>query len=457
MGAPPFIEVRGDDGIASYTIPEFEEAVRQGVISVTVELRSDLLTDNQWWPATQLEFFQGLYSAARINHLRWFRLSRIPWMTIALVGAMIAWFYLCGPSGQRTVPEMIGAGAKALPLMTELGQWWRLLTANFLHASPRHLWFNAFFIFNLCGLAENIYRRIDLALLLFVSGLAAMSASTVLSALVSAGSSGMLFGAWGAVAVFAHRYRNIIPPAYRRLFTWNLVPYAVILLFVGLTNPIIDNFAHFAGLLTGVVVALGLAPRLLARQPSRLLLKVGAVVLASFALWVVSLRAPSVPLVEFKLPCLGLRLNVPRHWNNELPRRTKTSERFIFDNRVNVALVIYSVLDDRPVTSEQLEQDFHTRVLAPHLGFDSTADFRIRDSRPCQAGQISGTCLETEWQTATGPQRMEHLLVARGFYFYMITFRAPRGLFREYWPVWQAIKRSVRLVEPDERMIEPKP
>lgn len=450
MVGPPMVEVRLDGEVRVFTMAEFEVAVRQGHVSATSQLRSELLTDGQWRAANSLEFFKGLYSAANINHLQWFRLSRIPWLTMALVGTMVAVFYLGGPNDQRTVPEMVEAGAKALPLMHELGQWWRLLTANFLHASPRHLWFNVFFLFNLCGLAENFYRRIDVAVLLFASGLVAMAASTVLSALVSAGASGMLFGVWGAVAVFAYRYRAIIPTTYRRLFTWNLAPYAVVLLFAGLTSPTIDNFAHFAGLLTGGALGMVLEPRLLARRPARVLAKLGVMAIVSVLLWGLSLREPSVPLVTYKLPGMGLRLDVPRHWNNEQQRQRGNSERFILDNGVDVALVIYSVLEPRPVEPTSLERDFLTRVVAPHLGFDSTADFRVRDSHPCTAGEHPAICLVTEWQTPTGPRRMEHLLFARGFYVHTITFRAPHGLFGDYVPVWRQIRTSITLVEPDE-------
>ena len=77
---------------------------------------------------------------------------------------------------------------------------------------------------------------------------------------VSCGASGLVFGVWGAVAVFGVRYRRYLPDRYRRYFLGSVVPYSVFALYFGLAVPGVDNWAHAGGFLGGYLVSAFLNP-----------------------------------------------------------------------------------------------------------------------------------------------------------------------------------------------------
>jgi len=59
--------------------------------------------------------------------------------------------------------------------------------------------------------------------------------------------------------VFGVRYRNAIPPFFRRAVGTSVLPVIVLNLVIGFTIPGIDNSAHISGLLMGAVLA-GIVP-----------------------------------------------------------------------------------------------------------------------------------------------------------------------------------------------------
>src|SRR5215467_2579081 len=98
-------------------------------------------------------------------------------------------------------PVLIRWGADFGPL-TLAGQWWRLLTAVFLHIGVVHLLGNLWYLFNVGPIAESIWGRRTYLFLYFFSGLAGSVISLWWNPLaVSAGASGALFGITGALLV----------------------------------------------------------------------------------------------------------------------------------------------------------------------------------------------------------------------------------------------------------------
>jgi hypothetical protein len=72
---------------------------------------------------------------------------------------------------------------------------------------------------------------------------------------ISAGASGAIFGLFGVLLVFGIRYRNSIPPFFKRAVGTGVLPVIVINLIIGFTIPAIDNSAHIGGLLAGAALA----------------------------------------------------------------------------------------------------------------------------------------------------------------------------------------------------------
>jgi rhomboid protease GluP len=78
------------------------------------------------------------------------------------------------------------------------GQWWRLLTAVFLHIGLIHLLANSLFGFSWCRVVERVLGHGRFLALYLVAGLGASASSLLAHDVISAGASGALFGMIGA-------------------------------------------------------------------------------------------------------------------------------------------------------------------------------------------------------------------------------------------------------------------
>lgn len=129
------------------------------------------------------------------------------------------------------------------------GEWYRLITAGFLHAGLTHLLFNSMALYTLGTPFEMIYGRIRTSLLLLVSLICGSLASITFNAenQPSVGASGAIFGLFGALLVM----RKALGADLRSTLTL-LGINAVIAIVV----PGIDWRAHLGGLAGGALVAL---------------------------------------------------------------------------------------------------------------------------------------------------------------------------------------------------------
>lgn len=178
--------------------------------------------------------------------------------------AVFVWMVQQGVSPVSPTPlEIINWGANYGPL-TLNGEEWRLFACMFLHIGLIHLGMNMMALWNLGRILERLVGPTGFLLLYLISGLAGSLASVYWSPMnPSAGASGAIFGVAGAWLGLSWKLRRTLPKAFlksARFLMWN-----VIVLFVGFNllnyfyQPMIDNSAHLAGLLSGVVCGLILA------------------------------------------------------------------------------------------------------------------------------------------------------------------------------------------------------
>jgi membrane associated rhomboid family serine protease len=159
------------------------------------------------------------------------------------------------------------------------GEYWRLLTAGFLHAGFFHLLFNMFALYILGGLLEPAVGRMRFALIYFVSLLAgSFGALLVESDAPTVGASGAIFGLMGA-AVIVMRSRGISPMESGLGFWIGLN------LLITFTVPNISIGGHIGGLLGGGLAALLLFDlrdrvRIPAVVPTALVVGLGAAAVA---------------------------------------------------------------------------------------------------------------------------------------------------------------------------------
>jgi membrane associated rhomboid family serine protease len=130
------------------------------------------------------------------------------------------------------------------------GEYWRVLTAGFLHAGFFHLLFNMFSLWILGTMLEPAIGHVRFALIFFVSVLAgSFGALLVEPDSLTVGASGGIFGLMGA-AVVVLRNRGI-NPLESGLGLWiglNLV--------ITFTVPNISIGGHIGGLIGGALAAL---------------------------------------------------------------------------------------------------------------------------------------------------------------------------------------------------------
>jgi membrane associated rhomboid family serine protease len=133
------------------------------------------------------------------------------------------------------------------PLVTN-GEWWRLITAGFLHGSILHLLFNVYILWVIGSQLESIVGNIKFTIIYFLSLLGGSLTSYLFSPFgsYSIGASGAIFGLMGAMLVVG-RQRNLDISQITTLVAINVV--------IGFVLSGIDWRAHLGGLATGAFIA----------------------------------------------------------------------------------------------------------------------------------------------------------------------------------------------------------
>jgi rhomboid protease GluP len=182
--------------------------------------------------------------------------SRRPLFTYIFLGANIAIFLLMALAGGSTNESTLMAfGVKSNPEIAR-GEWWRFITPIFIHIGMLHLFFNSYALWIVGPQVEKLYGAARFVILYVLTGVAGVYASYFYHPQsVSAGASGAIFGLFGVLLVFGVRYRNSIPPFFKRAVGTGVLPVIVINLIIGFTIPAIDNSAHLGGLLAGAALA----------------------------------------------------------------------------------------------------------------------------------------------------------------------------------------------------------
>ena len=163
------------------------------------------------------------------------------------------------------VYTLVDFGAKWTPLIRE-GQWWRLITAGYLHGGLLHIGMNMWVLFDLGVQVEDTFGTSRYLVLYFLSTVGGFYASSIWApGTPSIGASAGIFGLIGAMIAHGVRDRTAYGAAIRSVYTrWALYGLAMGILpsLFGIT--FMDNAAHIGGVTTGFVVGyLAGTPRLI--------------------------------------------------------------------------------------------------------------------------------------------------------------------------------------------------
>jgi membrane associated rhomboid family serine protease/Flp pilus assembly protein TadD len=193
--------------------------------------------------------------------------AALPPMTLAFVAALllmaIVQFAASGiqwREGQlATAPIDWALGAK-VPSLVAHGEYWRLVTANFLHGSWQHLLLNLLGLWAVGRIIESFYGPARMFVIFVLTMVAGTAASYLFTPAVSLGASTGIMGLMGALVWHNWKYRDFLPT--RLNYVYPLLLALVAFQFVlDQIQPEVDAFGHLGGFSAGLGVAMLLESR----------------------------------------------------------------------------------------------------------------------------------------------------------------------------------------------------
>lgn len=152
-------------------------------------------------------------------------------------------------------------GASGATPVFQLGMWWTVLSAGWLHVSALHILFNMMWVRNLGPVTADIYGGPRMVIIYTASSVGGFLLSSVLGlypiplfgATMTMGASAPIFGLLGALMYYGRRGGSSAVHAEAK-------GYAVALFVFGLIFPGVDNAAHAGGFLAGYAVSMWMDP-----------------------------------------------------------------------------------------------------------------------------------------------------------------------------------------------------
>ncbi len=181
--------------------------------------------------------------------------SNEPTLTYVLIGinvlvALGTFFGGASATGGGGLSSSLLNDGSVSRFAVDQGDYWRILTAGFLHTGMIHLLFNMFGLYILGGLLEPAVGRLRFGVIYFVSLLAGSFGALLLEPTApTVGASGAIFGLMGAT-VIVMRNRGVNP------WESGIGLWIGLNLLITFTIPNISIGGHIGGLIGGAVAAL---------------------------------------------------------------------------------------------------------------------------------------------------------------------------------------------------------
>jgi rhomboid protease GluP len=181
--------------------------------------------------------------------------------TFFIIGMILLGFVVEIFTGAVTNPVKLAVlGAIVREWIVGNGQWWRLVSAMFLHGDGTlqggvlHLGMNLLALYQLGTIYELMFGTRRFVTIYFVAGVVASLTSMIVNGGPSVGASGAVFGIMGAF-VFSilrsprFRHERAARSIVNQVMFWTLANIAI-----GMRVPQIDNSAHIGGLIKGLLL-----------------------------------------------------------------------------------------------------------------------------------------------------------------------------------------------------------
>lgn len=245
----------------------------------------EILPPNGYVPPAQNQFgYEGPPAPPPRPRRRW---PMAPG-TYTLVGINCAVWLLMVLSGVNpvtpTTTNLYVWGANNAGAVILNGEWWRIVSAMFVHGGFLHLALNMWCLWNLGLLAEPLMGTFGVFAVYILTGAAGNLLSTFRNFLspiheagaivypVGVGASGAVFGIAGALIVLLKSTRLPVPHGELKKLRRSVIYFAVINLVIGLSINVgtgyfgsgiaVDNWAHLGGCASGLLFAAPMVPRI---------------------------------------------------------------------------------------------------------------------------------------------------------------------------------------------------
>ena len=194
-------------------------------------------------------------------------------------------------TAEFSTEDVIRYGGSSSVLVQNYHEWWRLITANFVHVTLLHLLLNMWCLWNLGLFGEPLLGKPGLIAVYLLTGSAGMLLSLVWSDFlrqpgIVAGASASVFGIAGILIVLLSNRKLSLPWNELRSLRQSVVLFALLNLAVGIlprfipgtllsslhmspaSLPRVDNSAHLGGFLSGLALGAPLFPRMTSGKSS---------------------------------------------------------------------------------------------------------------------------------------------------------------------------------------------
>ena len=212
---------------------------------------------------------------------------------VQLIRQHAGWSILTAPFDVDTLLRFGGSDSS---LILQQNQWWRLITATFVHVTILHLLLNMWCLWNLGLFGEPLLGRPGLVAVYLLTGTSGMMLSLTWSIFsktqqdtLVVGASGAVFGVAGILIVLLSNRKLAAPWKELRSLRRSVVWFAALNLAIGIVPqflpafspsqlarlhlhpdslPHIDSSAHLGGFLSGLALGFPLFPRMTSGKSS---------------------------------------------------------------------------------------------------------------------------------------------------------------------------------------------
>lgn len=154
--------------------------------------------------------------------------------------------------GTNDIETLVRFGAFFPPFIIKYNQYYRFITAIFIHIGISHLFFNGYALYVFGTQIERLLGKGKYILFFLLTGLTGNLATYIFNPMsVSAGASGSLFGIFGAFLYLIHRHKEIITSEGRK----SIISLLGVNLVITFLVPSVSITAHLGGLVAGYILS----------------------------------------------------------------------------------------------------------------------------------------------------------------------------------------------------------